>query len=125
MRMKLRDVHSGLIRSIRELMADDPLLEDWGGDGSGPTLVVEDFQSEPWASLTFTGMRHSLRFRVEGPPHAVLGVRTRLIERLKEPDLRVAGHFLADSELSETSREILDVGRMSLCLCLLALIIRE
>ena len=125
MRMNLRDVHSGLIRAVRALIADDPLLDDWGEGGNGPSLVVEEFDSEPWASLTFTGMRHSLRFRLEGPEDAVLGVRRRLAGRLEEPDLRMAGHFLADSELTDVSREYREVGRMSLSLCLLALTIRE
>lgn len=126
MRMNLRDVHSGLLRAVRALIADDPALADWGGaPGSRPTLVVEDFDSEPWASLTFTGMRHSLLFRLEGPEAAVSGVRNRLAGRLAEPDLRMAGYFLADSELTDVSRESREVGRISLCLRLLALTIKE
>lgn len=127
--MNLRDAHSGLLRAVRALIADDPLLTDWGGDGggssAGPSLVVEDFDSEPWASLTFTGMRHSLSFRLEGPEEAVLEVRRRLAERLEAPDLRMAGYFLADSELADVSREFRDAGRISLCLRLLALTIKE
>ncbi len=125
MRMSLRDIHSGLLRSVRALIADDPLLADWSGDGSRPSLVVEDFDSEPWASLTFAGMRHSLLFRLEGPEGAVLDVRRRLEERLQEPELRMAGYFLADSELADVSRELRHDGRISLCLRLLALTIKE
>lgn len=130
MRMNLREAHSGLLRAVRALIADDPLLADWteeswAGEGSRPTLVVEDFDSEPWASLTFTGMRHSLLFRLEGPEEAVLGVRRRLCSRLEEPDLKLKGHFLADAELTDVSRESREFGRMSLCLRLLALTIRE
>lgn len=125
MRMNLRDAHAGLLRAVRALIADDPLLSDWSPDGGGPSLVVEAFDSEPWASLTFTGMRHSLLFRLEGPEAAVLGVRSRLAGRLEEPDLRMAGYFLADSELTDVSRESREVGRISLCLRLLALTIKE
>ncbi len=126
MRMTLRDAHSGLLRAVRALISDDPQLADWGAEpGSGPTLVVEDFDSEPWASLTFTGMRHSLLFRLDGPEAAVLDVRKRLAGRLAEPDLRMAGYFLADSELADVSCESREVGRISLCLRLLALTIKE
>ncbi len=125
MRMNLLDTHSGLLRAVRALVADDPLLSDWTEEGGGPTLVVEDFDSEPWASLTFTGTRHSLLFRLEGPDAAVLEVRRRLLERLEEPDLKLAGHFMADAELTDISRESRQSGRMSLCLRLLALTIRE
>jgi hypothetical protein len=132
--MNLREAHSGLLRAVRALIADDPLLADWTEDawtedgwaeGGRPTLVVEDFDSEPWASLTFTGTRHSLLFRLEGPEEAVLGVRRRLCSRLEEPDLKLKGHFLADAELTDVSRESRECGRMSLCLRLLALTIRE
>ena len=125
MRMNFRDIHSGLLRAVRGLIADDPALAEWGEGEDRPGLVVEEFDSEPWASLTFTGMRHSLLFRLEGAEEAVSGIRARLLARMEEPDLRVAGHFLADSELAVVSCESLDAGRISLCLRLLALTIRE
>ncbi len=52
-------------------------------------------------------------------------MRSRLAERLEEPDHRMAGYFLADSELTDVSRESREVGRISLCLRLLALTIKE
>ena len=51
--------------------------------------------------------------------------RRRLEERLQEPELRMAGYFLADSELADVSRELRHDGRISLCLRLLALTIKE
>lgn len=125
MRMNFRDIHSGLLRAVRGLIADDPMLAEWGEGAERPGLVVEEFDSEPWASLTFTGLRHSLLFRLEGVEDVVSGVRERLLRRMEEPDLRVAGHFLADSELTVVSCECLDAGRISLCLRLLVLTIRE
>lgn len=125
MRMNFRDIHSGLLRAVRALIADDPMLAGWNEGEERPGLVVEEFDSEPWASLTFSGMRHSLLFRLEGPEETVLGIRERLLARLEEPDLRLAGHFLADSELTDVSRESLDLGRISMCLRLLALTIKE
>lgn len=129
MRMNLRDVHSGLLRAVRALVADDPLLADSPlsaqADSGKPYLVLEDFDSEPWASLTFSGMRHHLLFRLEGPEDAVESVRGRLADRLREGDLKIAGHFLADSELTQVSGAYREVGRISLCLRLRALTIEE
>lgn len=101
MRLPLTDVHVRLLRGVRAAIAGDPLLAPWMAGGTGPALVIEDFESEPWASLTFTGMRHRLAIRLEGAPAMVEAGRARLLALLDDPDIPVPGHFLAEFALQE------------------------
>lgn len=103
MRMPLSDVHIRLLRGVRAVIAGDPLLASWMAAEAGPSLVIEDFESEPWASLTFSGTRHRLAIRLEGPIELVAAGQARLTQLMDEPDIHVPGHFLADLALEVTS----------------------
>ena len=136
MRGLLVDAHIRLLRALRATIAADPWLDDWASivDAEGlhgapcaavPKLVIEDFASEPWASLTFSGMRHSLAIKLHGRQNDVETAYDRLEALLTEPDLNMPGHFLAEMELIESSGEIHLDGSMSLGIQFEALTIEE
>lgn len=100
--------------------------EPEGADAAGlPLLVIEDFLEEPWASLTFSGTRHRLDLRLHGRAQAIEQAMAAISAWTDEDDPLLAGHFLAEVQVTETAREICEGGRMSLCLRLDALTIKE
>mgnify|MGYP001115434817 CR=1 FL=1 len=123
MRMNLHGTNSSLLRAVRALVTGGPGLPQWVA--GQPSLVVELFESEPWASLTFRGMRHQIESRIDGPEASVRQARARLVDRLQEPELSVPGHFVADAALSDTGCDVDADGTMSLCLRLQTLTIEE
>lgn len=125
MRMNLHGTNSSLLRAVRALVTGGPGRPQWTAPAGQPSLVVELFESEPWASLTFRGMRHCIEFRIDGPEDAVRQARARLAERLREPELSVPGHFVADAALFDTGCGVDADGTMSLCLRLQTLTIEE
>ncbi len=60
-------------------------------------LTVEDVRSRSWASATFTGARHELRFRVEGEG-AQAAADAFLADR-GAAEFVLRGHILADIAL--------------------------
>jgi len=123
MRLQLTDVHVRLLRGLRGLIASDPRLARWLDDSEGPSLVIEGFDSEPWASLTFTGTRHRLDVRLQGPHDEVEAASAQLRALLTEPDLSLPGHFLAEIEVVESIAEINQDGLMGLAIQIEALTI--
>lgn len=117
----LASVHGRLLSGIGRVIIADPSVTEPGL----PLLTVEDFSAEPWASLTFTGMRHGLQLRLEGPMDAVEGALARLHTLAAAPDLPLPGHFLADMALGEASGEIRADGSMVLTIDVQALTIEE
>jgi hypothetical protein len=100
--------------------------ETEGADAAGlPLLVIEDFLEEPWASLTFSGTRHRLDLRLQGGTQAIEQAMAAISAWTDEDDPLFAGHFLAEVQITETAREICEGGRMSVCLRLDALTIKE
>jgi len=125
MRLQLTDVHVRLLRGIRSLISSDPALALWLDDGKGPRLVIEGFDSEPWASLTFSGTRHRLDVRLKGPAAEVGPASERLRALLSDPDLALPGHFLAEIEVIESIAEIHQDGLMGFAIQVEALTIEE
>lgn len=127
MRHMLTDAHIRLLRALRSLIAADSWFEPWLDNipGQGVSLVIEDFSSEPWASLTFAGMRHSLDVRLRGSQVDVEAAYDRLRALLLEPEIEVPGHFLAEMELVDSMGEIGMDGSMTLSLHYEALTIEE
>jgi hypothetical protein len=65
-------------------------------------FVLEEIRSRAWASLTFTGARHELSFRLEGKgAEAEAG---RFLARLQPADFPLRGHILADIGLVSEER---------------------
>lgn len=118
MRMRMSPVHGALLRAVRARLGAL-------AGAAEPALVVEGFESAPWASLTFSGERHELMLRVEGDVAEVEAFEAGLRAWLAEPELEPCGHFLADAELSALVRERVSDTRMSLGLRLQALTISE
>ncbi|MFQ3595954.1 MAG: hypothetical protein SNJ63_07560 [Sphingomonadaceae bacterium] len=118
--------HRLLMAAIRQAILADSWFSGWlAGSDVGPSLVIEDFHSEPWASLTFAGARHAITLRLSGPAEQVERAWDRLEALFTAPDLPLAGHFLADFEIGERMGEILENGDMVLRISLEALTIAE
>jgi hypothetical protein len=69
---------------------------------SFPRFEVEEIRSRGWASATFTGARHELRFRVEGDGADEAAERFLCDLEAAEFDLR--GHIVADLALVSEER---------------------
>jgi len=57
-------------------------------------ILLSEFQSVEWQSLTFIGERHRLRLRIPGPDAAE--VAARLIEGLEDAEFDIPGQIVAD-----------------------------
>lgn len=60
-------------------------------------ILLSDFRSIDWNSLTFAGERHSITLRIPGPGAAT--VAGLLIDRLEEADFLIPGQIVADIAL--------------------------
>lgn len=128
MRMILGDVHQSLLRAVRTAIAADVWLGPWmdaEANAKAPPLVIEDFSSQPWASLTYSGSRHTLAFRLTGPVMEVEAAHDRLVALLTEPDFDLKGHFLAEMEVVDVDASIDLDGCMRMELTVEALTIEE
>lgn len=74
---------AGLLRS---------LLQRAGVDRD--RILLTEFRSTDWQSLTFVGERHELQLRVPGPDAAA--VVSRLTSELDESEFDIPGHMVAD-----------------------------
>lgn len=118
-------VQVGLMRAVRTAIGADRWFDGWTGVDRATSLVIEEVSGTPWASLTFTGQRHRIGFRLEGPMLEVEAAYDRLVALLTEPDISLAGHVLADMQLAESVGDIHPDGRMSLAILFEALTIEE
>src|SRR5690348_6013560 len=86
MRIPMSSAGSGLFRA---LLARSGVSRD--------RILLTQYRSIDWQSLTFVGERHRLALRVLGPDAqaAVL----RLTEGLADAEFSIPGHFVADIEL--------------------------
>jgi hypothetical protein len=80
------DAHRLLLRAIGERVAAD-----------GPAEIVSA-RSEPWASATFSGARHSLQLRFDGSDAADRA--SRLTGELDGIEFNLPGHLVADIALT-------------------------
>jgi hypothetical protein len=83
MRPPLSPAAAGLLRGI--------LVR--AGVGRERVLLI-DFRSVDWQSLTFIGERHEMRLKILGP--GAQTVVDRLLEDLAEAEWRVPGQIVAD-----------------------------
>ena len=61
-------------------------------------ILLSDFRSVDWQSLTFVGERHEIRLRLP-PPHAA-ALAARLTDGLAEAEWAVPGQIVADVALA-------------------------
>ncbi len=57
-------------------------------------ILLSDFQSTDWNSLTFAGERHEITLRIPGPRAA--GTAKLLVDGLEEADFTIPGQIVAD-----------------------------
>lgn len=115
MKAILSPSHRALLSAIRQAVEEDRWFEGWlDPSAEGPSMVLEAFDSTPWASLTFTGCQHRLALRLNGPADAVELAWDRLEAMFAAGDLPLAGHFLADFSIGERLGEIRPDGGMEL-----------
>ena len=62
-------------------------------------ILLTEFRSTDWQSLTFVGERHEIRFRIPGPDSKLTAAR--LLDGLEDAELEVWGHFVADISLAD------------------------
>ena len=91
MRMPLSEAASGLLRAL--LMR--------GGVGRDRILLSE-FRSTDWQSLTFVGERHRIHFRIPGP--AADAIVRRMTAGLEDVEFAIPGHVVADIVLAAPTR---------------------
>ena len=65
-------------------------------------MTIEEIRSRSWASVTFTGARHELTFRVAGEGAAAAA--DRFLENLEAAEFDLRGHILADIALVSQER---------------------
>ena len=62
-------------------------------------ILLTEFRSTDWQSLTFVGERHEIRLRILPPDSEMIAIR--LAEGLEDAELEVTGHFVADIAIVE------------------------
>ena len=85
-----------LLRSVRDI--------------SGPLAEVVSHAEAPWASITFSGARHSLVLRFAGSDAVSDG--ERFVALLPEHEFRVRGQLVADATVTRVDHEVLPTPLM-------------
>ena len=62
-------------------------------------ILLSDFRSTDWNSLTFAGERHEITLRIPGP--GAVGVAALLIDGLEDADFTIPGQIVADITLAK------------------------
>jgi hypothetical protein len=66
-------------------------------------ILLSDFRSVDWQSLTFSGERHEIALRIPGPGAAEVG--RRIADGLAEHEFALPGHVVADIAIVGEPRE--------------------
>lgn len=90
MREGLIDPATALLHAVRGLTGD------------AGRFVLEELHSRAWASVTFSGARHELAFRLEGAGAAEAA--GRFLSGLAAAELPLPGHVVADIALVSEER---------------------
>ena len=62
-------------------------------------ILLTEFRSTDWQSLTFIGERHEIRLRI--PPPDAETIASRLLDGISDAEFQVWGHFVADIAVVE------------------------
>jgi hypothetical protein len=87
MRIAMSPAAAGLLRS---------LLRRCGVDRD--RILLTEFRSTDWQSLTFIGEQHRIRLRIPGPDPADLAAL--LVNGLEDCEFSIPGHVVADVALA-------------------------
>jgi 5-carboxymethyl-2-hydroxymuconate isomerase len=90
MKEAVTDSATALLRAIRAALGDAGLF------------VLEEIKSRAWASITFSGARHELAFRLEGA--AASEAAGRFLGSLRAAEFALRGHIVADIALVAEER---------------------
>jgi hypothetical protein len=82
MKEGISDSATALLRAIRAALSD------------AGQFVLEELKSRAWASITFSGARHELAFRVEGAGAGEAAAR--FLADLRAAEFPLRGHIVAD-----------------------------
>lgn len=87
----ITDPSSALLRAVRARF-------------SGPSLsfAIEELRSRSWASVTFSGARHQLSFRLDG--ERAEAAAAAFLASLPTAEFKLRGHMLADLALVSEER---------------------
>jgi hypothetical protein len=88
MRLSLSDAAAGLLRA---LLARTAVSRD--------RILLSEFRSADWQSLTFIGERHQISLRIPGP--GADDIVQRLTAGIEDAEFAIAGHLVADITLAE------------------------
>lgn len=69
-------------------------------------ILLSDFRSVDWHSLTFSGERHEIALRIPGPDSAAIA--HRLADGLADHEFDLPGHVVADIALVGERRDNCD-----------------
>jgi hypothetical protein len=83
MRLALSDAGSGLLRALLAR-----------GGVSRNRILLTEFRSVDWQSLTFAGERHHIRLRIPGPDSG--RIVARLIAGIEDAEFQIPGQIVAD-----------------------------
>ena len=61
-------------------------------------ILLTEFRSTDWQSLTFIGEQHQIRLRIPGPDASEIA--SRLVNGLGEEEFAIPGHIVADVALA-------------------------
>ena len=87
MRMAMSVAAAGLLRE---------LLRRGGMDRD--RILLTEFRSTDWQSLTFIGEQHRIRLRIPAPGAAEIAAR--LVNGIEDAEFSLAGHLVADIALA-------------------------
>lgn len=86
---------------------------------AGPRAVLARHIETPWASVTFSGARHTLVLRFDG--WEACDDAERLIAALPEHEFQIGGALVADAAVTRTDQQLLPEPRMEVEVDLLLL----
>lgn len=102
MRIAISPAAAGLLRSLLARAAVDR-----------DRILLTEFRSTDWQSLTFIGERHEFQLRVPGPGAGE--ILSRVLSGLSEAEFAVPGHLVADIGVVDQPRREAD-GSMTVAL---------
>ncbi len=102
----------------RRLSAGERLLRELR-DLAGPWVEVISHDDAPWASITFTGARHTVVLRFSGSEAVSDG--ERFIATLPDHEFRLRSQLVADASVTRVDHEVLPAPLMEVECTLLLL----
>ncbi len=95
MKMRMSRPATGLLRGLLARAGEDR-----------DRILLIEWKSVDWQSLTFVGERHEIQLRITGPDSAALA--SRLTGGIGDDDFPLPGHFVADMLVARPPRREAD-----------------